>query len=385
MIFPEENARGGLPARFLALAESRRGEMVGFLEGLAKIASPTASKEGVDRAGDFLEAGLPARLRRERIPSSTYGDCRYFEHHVEGVPPFGLMGHLDTVTPEGFDRVEVRGGRMLGPGVADMKGGLAVMVWALRLLEEEGFLARLSIRGLVNTEEEVNSPWSRGLAGRFRGCSGAFVFEMGGPAGDIVTTRIGISVFRLAVRGVAAHAGTGRGPKASAILELARCVDRLEAMNSGDFKVNVGKVEGGKAYNFVPDHAEARLAIRYWDESREADFLERCETMFANPTVPGCSVSMEKTSSRPPLKPTPGSLDLLRRCREAGRGMGLELPGEERSGGSDAAFIAACGVPTLDGLGPVGDHDFSWDEYIDLDSLVQRTALVAAVLAGGAP
>jgi len=372
------------PANWLVLAESRREEMISFLVELAAIASPTANKKNVDQAGDFLESHLPGRLLRERIPSSRYGDCRYFEHQVEGVLPFGLMGHLDTVTPEGFERVEVRDGRVLGPGVADMKGGLTVMVWALRLLEEAGLLQRLSIRGLVNTDEEVNSPWSRELTERFRGCAGAFVFEMGGLKGDIVTTRIGISVFRLVVRGVAAHAGTGKAPKASAILELARCVERLEAMNRDDFRINVGKVAGGKAYNYVPDHAEALLAIRIWEESQEEEFLQKCEEMSANPTVPGCSISLEKISARPPLKPTPESLALFRRCQEVGREIGIELPEEKRRGGSDASFIAAHGVPTLDGLGPVGDHDFSWDEYIDSESLVQRAALVASVIAGSA-
>jgi len=358
--------------------------MIAFLVELATIASPTACKEGVDQAADFLESHLPTRLRRERIPSPQFGDCRYFEHQVEGVPPFGLMGHLDTVTPEGFDQVEIREGRVLGPGVADMKGGVTVMVWALRLLEEAGCLQNLSIRALVNTEEEINSPWSREQTKRFAGCRGAFVFEMGGQQGDIVTTRIGISVFRLVVRGIAAHAGTGRNPKASAILELARCVDKLEAMNSDDFRINVGKISGGKAYNYVPDHAEALLAIRIWDESQEASFLQRCEELFSRPTVPGCSISLEKTTSRPPLKPTPDSLALFRRCQEVGRAIGLELPEEKRRGGSDASFIAAQGVPTLDGLGPVGDHDFSWDEYIEIDTLVQRAALVAAVIAGKA-
>ncbi len=372
--------REGIFKRIRDIAIARSADIEAFACGLAKISSQTSDTAGVERVLDYATAALPPCFQAEHIPHEHFAACRYFHHEVEGVRPVALMGHLDTVVPDGFDQVRIRGGRITGPGIADMKGGIAVLVWALRVLDEAGLLSRMSLRILLNTDEEVGSPWSRILVPRFRGCQAGLVFEMGGPDNAIVTTRIGISVFRLTVRGVAAHAGTGRKPKSSAILELAHRIAELENQNAEDFLVNVGTVHGGKAYNFVPDQAEACFAVRFWSEEREKFFAARLEDSLLEPRVPGAKCSLEKISHRPPLQPNAACGELFALCQRVASRIGQSLPGEHRTGGSDAAFLLAEGIPTLDGFGPRGGEDFSFDEFIERESLVERVALVACVL-----
>jgi glutamate carboxypeptidase len=295
-----------------------------------------------------------------------------------------LLGHLDTVWPLGTLKTmpcRMAEGRLWGPGTLDMKAGVAMAFTALEMLTETGLLHR-EIVLLLNSEEEIGSPVSRPITERLAaGCSAVYVLEAAQGLA-YKTARKGTGTWRIDVKGVAAHAGVDFEKGASAILELARVVETVSGWT--DLKrgltVSVGVVGGGTRSNVVPAEAWAEVDVRI---ARKADGA-RIERKFAGlkPIDKACALAVTGGLNRPPMERTRGTVKLFRRARALAAELGFALEEASTGGASDGNFTAALGIPTLDGMGAVGEGAHARHESIVFEHLAPRTALLAGLLAG---
>jgi glutamate carboxypeptidase len=353
---------------------------------MVAIHSMTTHKVGVDAVGELAIESLPPGFTHQRIHQTTFGD-----HHVLHRPGHAgalrvvLSGHLDTLCPPNptFCSMSERGDRLVGPGVMDMKGGDVVLIWALRALHAVNRLDELDITVIFNSDEELGSPTSRDLFLAMEGRADlALVFEASSPSDSIVTTRRGVVRNRLTIDGVEHHFGMLTGRKVSAIEEAAYQILRIENLNRQDGSVaaNVGKVEGGLAANKVAHRAVIEFETRCWDPALHAEVAADFPRMFATPTVEGCRITLERLAFRPPMELRPGHRHWFDLAAAAAAELRMPLVEERRGGVSDACVLSAAGIPTLDGLGPRGDHDFTPDEYCVTESLYERIELTSLLL-----
>lgn len=376
----------------------RAGEMEAELRNLVGVNSYTANREGVDRVGGLLAAALEELgFRVGEVVSGRLGRSLVARREAPESHRLLLLGHLDTVHPPegGFQELEEDPGdaaRRRGPGAADMKGGLVVMLEALRALHRAGALEGRHLTVVLNADEEVGSPTSadlvRGEAAEAHLCLG---FEAGrpGPEGSstFVTSRMGFGRLKLLATGRAAHAGVDRGQGASAVGELARKVITLEDLSdpAAGVSVLVGRFQGGTAANTVPEEATLEVDYRYPDTDTGAeleDDLMRAASRNHLRDAGGRSLVSTRILEhvrRPPMPRTEAVGRMAARIVEAGRDLGLDLQEEHRGGSSDAALAAEMGCPAVCGLGAVGDAFHTTSEWVQLASLPQRAALAALV------
>lgn len=371
-------------------ARLREKSLLRLLQGLVELESPSDQKAAVDRCLDFsatVAAGLGARIRRHRRRDA--GDVLEARFGPENTgrrtgKPVLLLGHLDTVWPLGTLAqmpFKVEKGRAWGPGVLDMKAGVAMALTALDLLRAEDLLRR-PVTMLLVGDEETGSHASRALTEKVaRRCGSVFVLEPAqGLAGAYKTARKGIASYRVHVTGVAAHSGVDFEHGHSAIAELARLVGVIEA--GSDLKrgitINVGTIQGGTRSNVVAAEAWAEVDARIL---RAADF-SRVDRRFRKLRVQdkGCVLKIEGGLNRPPMERTRGTVDLYRRAATLATVMGFDLQEASTGGGSDGNFTSALGIPTLDGMGAVGEGAHARNESIVVRELAPRTALLAAML-----
>jgi len=270
-------------------------------------------------------------------------------------------------------------GRLSGPGVYDMKAGIAIAMLAIRALQSQDALPRQRIVVLLTSDEECGSLTSRALVEQeARRSDAVLVLEPSLPRGALKTGRKGAGEFILDVRGVAAHAGIEPEKGASAIHELACQIVALEALRAAGVSVNVGLVEGGSRPNVVAEQARCVIDVRV---STAAERV-RVEDVLHNlrPALRGTSVQVSGAFSRPPLERTAAGVRLYKIAREVGSALGYELGEGSTGGGSDGNFTAALGVPTLDGLGAVGAGAHALDEHVEVGALPWRAALVAGLV-----
>jgi glutamate carboxypeptidase len=300
-----------------------------------------------------------------------------------------LAGHYDTVfEPDspfrGFE-VEANGvGRARGPGVADMKGGMVVLLFALRALAESGDLDRGDWTVVLNADEEIGSLASRELLEReARRAELGFVFESAQDGGAMVRSRRGVGQFVLTVRGVAAHAGNAHASGRSAIHALARKIVAIEALTdyARGVTVNVGVVRGGSKRNIVPDAAEAEIDVRF--DSPEEGERVRAELarIAAEPDLEGTQAALHGALHRPPKPETEATRRLLDAHAAVARDLGL-APREpvHSGGGTDGSLLSAVGLPVLDSMGVAGGGAHTEREFVELDSLRERAAIAAILL-----
>jgi glutamate carboxypeptidase len=295
-----------------------------------------------------------------------------------------LIGHVDTVFEpgSGFDALApTENGRAVGPGAADMKGGLVVMLRAIWTLARSGDLARASWTVVLNSDEELGSPASRALLqAEARAADLGFVFESVQEDGAMVRSRRGVGEFELEVEGVAAHAGSAHEEGRSAILELAHQVIALEALTdrARGVSVNTGTIRGGSKRNVVPAHASARIDVRFDDARAGEELRARIEALTAQTHVPGTRARIRGALHRPPKLATPATDALLARHAEVARDLGVDLPPPiHAGGGTDGSLTAAVGLPTLDSLGVRGGRAHTHAEFAVQDSMAERAALAA--------
>jgi glutamate carboxypeptidase len=399
------------PPADAVLAHLRRhqGEMAALLADLARLESPSVVPASQAPVLDRLESELRAlgmRVRRLRgrasggqlfavpprqaapavpaVPAGIAGSGRRPVAAAGRGPAQLLLGHCDTVWPLGMIAsmpVEVRAGRLYGPGVYDMKAGLVQAVFALRTLRELRLEPPAAPVLFVNSDEETGSGDSaRRVRLLARRVSRVFVLEPSlGPEGKLKTGRKGVGQFVVTVRGRAAHAGLEPERGASAVLELSHVIQRLHALADPvrGIAINVGVVAGGLRGNVVPPEARAEVDVRVLWEG-DAPALEAAIRGLA-PTVPGTRLEVSGAIDRPPLTATPANLALWHTADQAARELGLVL-GHGTAGGASDGNTTSLYTATLDGLGAVGGGAHAIDEHVELARMPERAALLALLL-----
>jgi glutamate carboxypeptidase len=356
--------------------------MEAALEALVVHNSFTGNPDGGRAVGRVLDqVFLMPGVTAEVVASSRYADHRVYRSEGRvGAAPVALLGHLDTVFPPGvFEGYRVDGALRRGPGVLDMKGGLVVIAWALKALASTcglGAVPPLSV--VIVADEEVGSPEGAPLISRvITGSQAALVFESGRANDAIVTQRKGTGALTVRATGKASHAGNAYWEGRNAIWALARFIDRAQQLSdrTKGVTVNAGLVSGGTSKNTVPAAAVAEFDLRFPTKEAEAALLTELEEASQLHFVLGATLTLERGPMRSPIKKLAGTDALLAsyaRCAHA-HGLGAdEAP--LQGGGSDGNTSAGLGIPTIDALGPRGRFFHTPDEYIELDSLVPRTA-----------
>ncbi|MGE3820819.1 MAG: M20 family metallopeptidase [Isosphaeraceae bacterium] len=363
-----------------------RPAMLEAIEGLVTHESPSLDKPALDGMADKVAARFDALgASVKRVGGHSGGDHLHARLGSEGEAfPALILGHFDTVWPVGtLARMpfRVEEGRASGPGVFDMKSSLVVAEFAIRAIRELGLAAARPIEVLFTSDEEIGSPTSRGLIEDVaRRCAYALVPEPPLPCGGLKTARKGVGRFTLEVSGKAAHAGIEPEKGVSAVIELARQLLRIEGLADPSLgtTLNVGMVQGGTIPNVVPASASAVIDVRAASLSEASRVTTALKGLV--PEHPGASLTVKGGFNRPPMERTPQIAALFGRAREVGRTLGLELTEGGTGGGSDGNFTAALGVPTLDGLGVPGGGAHADHEHIQIEGLVPRAALMAALL-----
>jgi len=325
---------------------------------------------GAARLGDLLIATLAGRRPAER------GGRRVL-----------LVGHMDTVFPEGTvaDRpFRVEGDRAFGPGVSDMKGGLLAGLYASRCLLRAGFNDFDSITYVCNPDEEIGSPFSGPhILDRAKEADVCFVLEGARENGDIVSSRKGVADLRLVVHGRAAHAGVEPERGRSAALQAAHTTISLSGLSgtAPGVTVNVGVIHGGTRPNVVTERCELQVDVRGPTARSFEGALEAVRAVAGSTVVPDTTIDVTLMSGFPPMEKTEAAAALVEKAQGIAAALGFDLKDAATGGASDANPIAGLGVPTLDGLGPIGGADHSPDEWLDLSSVVPRMAMLAALIA----
>jgi glutamate carboxypeptidase len=373
--------------------EDKGSAMEATLGSLVGVNSFTANVPGGNEVGRMLRelfAGLG--LDGYAAPSQSFADHLVFST-PGGRLPVALVGHLDTVFPPGtFDGYARDGDLARGPGVLDMKGGLTVILFALRALAGTGGLPAVPpLRLVIVADEEVGSPEGQKVIERaISGSRACLVFEAGRAADAIITRRKGTAGLIASAHGVAAHAGNGHEEGRNAIWALSRFVDRAQALTdyARGVTVNVGKIEGGQGRNTVPDRADAWIDVRFCSraEGEAAILALREAARSAAASVDGTRIDLEGGVARSPLERTPASLRLWAEYAACARASGLgDAEAPLIGGGSDASTSSSLGIPSIDGLGPRGMGFHTKDEHIEVRSLVPKAQALARFLARAAP
>lgn len=370
--------------QLLTYCEQHLADTLETIEALVRLESPSTDKAAVDRCG----SELAGRLRSlgadvELLRQAERGD--HIRARIAGSGrPVLLLGHFDTVWPVGsLERMPLRrdGDRLHGPGAFDMKGGIAIALRAIEALRAAGTM-HPPITMIWTTDEEIGSATSREtIESEARLSAAVFVLEPALPGGALKTARKGCGQFELIVHGVAAHAGLDPGKGASAIHELADqivAIGRFQDLPRG-ISVNVGVVSGGSRPNVVAEEAHATVDVRA--PTREA--ADEVESAFRRlqPARPGTRLTVTGGFERPPMERSSAGIALFTRAAAVAAALGRQIGEGPAGGGSDGNFTAALGVPTLDGLGAIGDGAHAAHEHIDITALPWRTALLAGLLA----
>jgi len=372
----------------LVYCEAHLADIVRTIETLVRLESPSTDKAAVDRCGAVLADMLrDAGAEVDVLPRPERGNPVRARIPGRGRPVL-LLGHFDTVWPLGtLARMPLRreGDRLYGPGVFDMKAGIAIAIAAAGALAATG-TSHPPITMLWTTDEEIGSATSRAaIEAEAAQCAAVLVLEPALPGGALKTARKGCGEFELTVDGIAAHAGLDPGKGASAIHELAAQIleiERLQDLPRG-ISVNVGIVSGGSRPNVVAEVARATIDVRA--PTREAADAVEAAFRGLHPTRPGTRLTLKGGFDRPPMERTAAVAGLFARASAVASSVGRELGEGAAGGGSDGNFTAALGVPTLDGLGPVGDGAHAAHEHVDVAALPWRAALVAGLLAACDP
>lgn len=374
-------------AKLLPWLKSQQQAMVDFLSDLARAESPSDVPETQQPVLTLMTDALAdLELRVRRFRGRQTGGQLYAAPPRQRRRPFRqlLIGHCDTVWPSGTLAgmpVEERDGALTGPGVFDMKAGLTQIVFALRALREFRLSPDVTPLVFINTDEEIGSEESSPKILRLaRLACRAFVLEPSlGLAGQLKTARKGVGQFTIHIEGKAAHAGLNPESGASAILELSHVVQELFALNDPGrgTTVNVGVIDGGLRPNVVAPHSRAVVDVRVatQEESQRID----AAIHGLQPQTPNVTLQITGGINRPPLERTPGNQQLWRLAQGLGQQLGMELEEGTAGGGSDGNLTSLY-VPTLDGLGAVGDGAHASHEFVYVEKLPQRTALLALLL-----
>lgn len=379
----------GQPAasELLAWLEGRQDRLVELIERMTMAESPSDVPNAQAEIREIIATELERRqFAVKRVPGRQSGGMLHARPAAQrrNRPAQLMLGHYDTVWPIGtlaempFER---EGDRVRGPGVYDMKGGVAQALLALDALQHFGLEPEVTPHIFFNSDEEIGSRESRRFIERLApAMDRVFVLEPSlGPAGKLKTTRKGIGRFTVTVTGEAAHAGLDPGRGASAILELAHVIQELFSLNdlARGVTVNVGTIDGGLRPNVVAPSSKAVVDVRV----ETADDARRIEAAIRGlqPATPGTSLAVEGLFGRPALEHTPANRSLWRLACRLGAELGLDLEEATAGGGSDGNFTSQH-TATLDGMGAVGDGAHARHEHLQIGPTLERVALLTLLL-----
>ena len=373
--------------RILALVQPKFDSFMRDLALLSGMDCGTYDKAGVDAVGRVMRGKLEELgFTIEEHDGGALGNSLLARRRGRGAARVLLLGHLDTVYPKGWPAEHpfyIEGDVAHGPGTADMKAGLLGGLYALGALRDSGFDEFADISFLLNSDEEIGSPSSKELIEReARGRDATLVLEAGRENGDIVSARKGLASFHLVAHGRSAHAGVEPHKGRNAVVELAHQIVRLQDLNGtvAGATLNIGVIAGGTRPNVVPAEAIAEIDVRAFDRAGLDAIIAAIHRAVALTTVPDTSAVITGGITHAPMEKTDAVARLVEFCRQAALDAGFEVRDAATGGGSDGNTTAALGVPTLDGLGPVGGLDHSPREYVDITSIVPRTAMVAGLI-----
>jgi glutamate carboxypeptidase len=373
---------------FLDWTQTNEPQMLAFLKKMVAIESPSGHEEGILRFAALLETELAGEAKIKRVAARGLGPHLLLDLSTPGRKQGQILGlaHSDTVHPLGTLELlpfALKDGRLYGPGVLDIKGGIAMFVFAMRALRHLQVPLKKKVILQINSDEEIGSDSSRALTEKMAVLSDCvLVVEPGlGPKGKLKTARKGTSDYTVRVKGIASHAGVDFSGGASAILELARQIERIAGFTdlAKGITVNPGVIRGGTRGNVVAAEAEVLVDIRI---ERLKDFVALDKKFRSlKPVDPRCRIEVEGGLNRPPMERTRAVSEKFKLARKLAAELGLDLEEASTGGGSDGNFTAALGIPTLDGLGCVGDGAHTLHEHIVLADLPVRTALLAKLIA----
>lgn len=368
--------------------QSKESEMLALLERLVSIDSGSAYKEGVDKVGEVLrEQYAQVGFCPTVYEQSENGDNMVLSlRDSETQPSIIMIAHMDTVFKTGTAKQRpftIKGDRAYGPGVIDMKASQVALLYAMKALKKHHPNVLTHVQIVLNGDEEIGSPTSRSLIEECAtGKQYALVMEPARKDGSLVTARRGGGRYTMHIKGKGAHAGIEPQNGISAIEELAHKIIKLHALTDHEagVSVSVGIVEGGESVNTIAPSAVGHVDVRI-TFANQAEWLDRrireiCEV----PDVAGTNIVLEGGLNRPPMEKNEQTVELLNIIQKVGQELGITITDFATGGGSDASFTSSLGIPTIDGLGPIGGNAHSDEEYLEIASLVERTELLANVL-----
>ncbi len=369
---------------YLRYARAKQKDIVALIQEFVECESPSDHPPSINRFVELLSESVHDIAKIKKFDG---GHARV-EFILPGAKKQGqilALGHSDTVWTLGTLRTMPflnQKGRLWGPGVLDMKAGLAFFIFAMRALREMNVPVARKVVMQVNADEEVGSDSSRALTeDAARSSLAVLVLEPGtGLEGKLKTARKGVGDYTLTVRGKASHAGVDFANGANAIVEMARQLERIAGFTQLDRGVTVspGVIQGGTRSNVVPAECRAEIDIRA-PRDRDRVYLEK-KFATLKPFDKRCVVELTGGLNRPPMERSPGVVKLYKTAEKLASELGVTLQESSTGGGSDGNFTAALGIPTLDGLGAVGEGAHASNESILINRIADRTALLAKLV-----
>ncbi|MFL6354265.1 MAG: M20 family metallopeptidase [Bryobacteraceae bacterium] len=374
---------------FIRYATEKQAEIVQLIKEMAECESPSDSPAEVNQFINLVVERTKDIAVPQTIPSERYGKHLRLEFKLPGQKKKGQilgLGHSDTVWPLGtLSTMPVRqhDGRLWGPGVLDMKAGLAVFIYAVRLLRELDTAVARKVVLLIVSDEEVGSETSRAVTeAEAKHSDFVLVVEPGtGLTGKLKTARKGVGNYTVSIEGRASHAGVDFSSGASAILEAARQIERIAGFTNlkRGITVNPGVISGGTRTNVVAAEARIEVDIRVV-RLKDAEYLDK-KFRALRPVDKRCRIFVQGGLNRPPMERTRAIRKLFAKAKKMGFELGVDIQESSTGGGSDGNFTAGLGVPTLDGLGAVGEGAHAVNESILIDQIPERVALLAMLIA----
>jgi glutamate carboxypeptidase len=366
--------------------EARQEEIVQTIREFVEIESPSDNKLAADRMGTLLAAKFETRGGRARVHrAENYADSIQIDFPGrENFKPVLLLGHFDTVYPLGTLEAmpcRVENDRLHGPGVLDMKSGIALILYAIEALQAWHTGLPRPVRVFLVSDEEVGSYSSRKITEALaRESAAVLVLEPAGPRGAVKTARKGVGEYILNVKGIAAHAGLDPGKGHSAIIELARqitAVSKLSDLRRG-ISVNPGVIYGGTRTNVVAAQASVEIDVRI-KEAKQAAVLDR-KFRSLKPFDKHCKLNIQGGINRMPMERNASVAALYKKAQAIAKQINWKLEEAAVGGGSDGNFTAGIGIPTLDGMGGYGDGAHALHEHIIISELPRRALLLAGMI-----
>ena len=373
----------------LAHAQAHQKDLVRFLRTVVECESPTSDAAAVNRCAGLFADGMKDLAQVKSIKGGKYGHHLICDFNLPGKRKDGLilgLGHTDTVYPLGILKAmpwREAEGRYWGPGVLDMKAGVAFFIYAMRALRDLDIPVKKRVRLLLVSEEEVGSPVSRPLTEKTaKGATAVLVLEPGtGLTGKLKTARKGIGRYKIKITGHAAHAGVDFAQGASAILELAHQIQILAQFTdlAKGTTVNPGVISGGTVSNVIASEAGTEVDVRVVKLKDFTALDKRFHSL--KPADKRCTIEVTGGLNRPPMERTKAIATLFALAKKLAAELGITAEESSTGGGSDGNFTAALGIPTLDGLGAVGESAHAPHESILINRIADRTALLAKLVA----